>query len=340
MFQKIWSDIKKGTISPVYLLAGQEAYFIDETIRRIKTTLEEQEEIETTLFDLDEVPVDAVLDEADTIPFFSNKKIIIAKNASFLKATDKTKVKINHDLKRLETWLQFPSDFSITIFVAPYEKLDERKKVTKLMKEAATYLYSEAPKERDLAVWVQNEVSSQRKQIDEEAINKLIELVGMDMLHLQTEVDKLARYLGEETTITTDLIEDLVSKTLEQDAFKLLNAYIAGDTSMAITIYHDLIRQKQEPIALVALLASQVRLMSNVYYLISKGYHAQQIAKTLRVNPYRVKRIVEDRSGIADEYLLKALYGLSEVDLQLKTMSGRRERFLELFLLKPLVAKH
>ncbi|GEK33309.1 DNA polymerase III subunit delta [Kurthia sibirica] len=339
MFQKIWNDIKKGHIAPVYLLAGQEAYFIDDTIRRIKTALEEQEEIETTTFDLDEVPVDAVLDEADTIPFFSTKKLVIAKNASFLKATDKTKEKINHDLKRLENWLQFPSDFSITIFVAPYEKLDERKKITKQMKEFALYLYAEAPKERDLAVWVHNEVSSQQKQIDDEAIGKLIELVGMDMLHLQTEVDKLCRYLGEEQMITLQLVEDLVAKTLEQDAFKLLNAYIAGNTSVSISIYHDLIRQKQEPIALVALLASQVRLMSNVYYLLSKGYHAQQIAKTLRVNPYRVKRIIEDRNGIADHYLLKALYGLSEVDLQLKTMTGRRERYLELFLLRPLVTQ-
>lgn len=336
MFQKIWKEIERGNIDPVYVLSGVESYFVDETIQRIKAALEKSGDLETSTYDLDEVPVSHVIEEADTIPFFSARKLIIAKNASFLKATDKSKEKIQHDFKALEVWLQNPSTFSVTIFVAPYEKLDERKKVTKQMKEFATIIHAEAPKERDLAVWVRNEVSLRRKSIDDDAIDKLIELVGSDMLHLQSEIEKLCFYIGEDDRIPFSIIEELVPKTLEQDAFKLLNAYIAGDKSTAISIYHDLIRQKQEPIALVALLASQVRLMSNVYYLQSKGYHGQQIAKTLKVNPYRVKRIVEDRHQVKDQHLLKALYGLSEVDLQLKSLSGKRERFLELFLMKPL----
>lgn len=336
MFSKLWNDIQKGIIAPVYLLAGLESYFIDETIRRIKTKLEEDGEIETMTIDLDEKSVDFVIDESDTIPFFSSKKLIIAKNASFLKATDKTKEKINHDLTRLAKWLEFPSDTSVTIFIAPYEKLDERKKVTKQMKEHAVYMLAETPKEQDLYVWVQNEVSAQGKAINDEATSKLIEMVGMDMLHLRSEIEKLCLYLGEDTNITVSLVEELVAKTLEQDAFKMLNAYMRHDVSEALSIYHDLIRQKQEPIMLVALLASQIRLMSNVYYLLTKGYHPQQISKQLKVNPYRVKRIVEDRRKVSDDSLLKALYGLSEVDLQLKSMGGRRERFLELFLMKPL----
>ncbi|MFJ8262227.1 DNA polymerase III subunit delta [Rummeliibacillus sp. NPDC094406] len=336
MFSKLWNDIQKGRIAPVYLLAGLESYFIDETIRRIKIKLEEEGEIETITIDLDEKPVDFVIDESDTIPFFSSKKLIIAKNASFLKATDKTKEKINHDLTRLAKWLEFPSDTSVTIFVAPYEKLDERKKVTKQMKEHAVYMLAETPKEQDLSVWVQNEVSAQGKAINDEATSKLIEMVGMDMLHLRSEIEKICLYLGEDANISYSLVEELVAKTLEQDAFKMLNAYMRHDVSEALSIYHDLIRQKQEPIMLVALLASQVRLMSNVYYLLTKGYHPQQISKQLKVNPYRVKRIVEDRRSVSDESLLKALYGLSEVDLQLKSMGGKRERFLELFLMKPL----
>ncbi|MGX9135339.1 DNA polymerase III subunit delta [Rummeliibacillus sp. JY-2-4R] len=336
MFTKLWNEIQKGKIAPVYLLAGLESYFIDETIRRIKLKIEEEGEIETITIDLDEKPVDYVIDESDTIPFFSSKKLIIAKNANFLKATDKSKEKVNHDLTRLANWLEFPSDTSITIFIAPYEKLDERKKVTKQMKQHAVYLLAETPKEHDLAVWVQNEVSSRGKTIDEEAISKLIEMVGMDMIHLQSEIEKISLYLGDEKNISISLVDELVAKTLEQDAFKMLNAYLRHDISQCLSIYHDLIRQKQEPIMLVALLASQIRLMSNVYYLLKKGYHPGQIAKQLKVNPYRVKRIVEDHRNVSDESLLKALYGLSEVDLQLKSMGGKRERFLELFLMKPL----
>ena len=336
MISTVWNNIKKGDLAPVYLLVGEESYFIDETIQRIKEALGSEEEIEISLFDLEEVPVDAVINEADTIPFFSERKLIIAKNASFLKATEKGKEKIDHDVKRLEEWLAHPSDFSVTVFIAPYEKLDERKKVTKMMKAHALLVQAETPKEQDLAVWIQNLVKGQGKTITQEAIEVLVTMVGPNMLQLQMEIEKMSLYLGEAGEITRGLVEDLVAKTLEQDAFKMLNAYFAHDHVGALTIYHDLLRQKQEPIMLVGLLASNVRTMSNVFYLQKKGYHPQQIAKNLKIHPYRVKLMLEQRNRPSEESLLKALYQLAEVDKQLKTAGGNRERYLELFLLKPL----
>ncbi|RUL57067.1 MULTISPECIES: DNA polymerase III subunit delta [Lysinibacillus] len=336
MFSKIWKDIKNGQIAPIYCIYGEETYFIDETIKKIKQALNTTEETETINFDLEESPVDFVLDEADTFPFFSEKKLILAKNASFLKAMEKGKEKIEHDLKRLEMWLNNPSDFAIVIFIAPYEKLDERKKITKLMKEKCTVLHAETPKENDLAVWIRTEVNRFNKTIQDEAVDKLVEMVGANMLQLQIEIEKICLYLGEQPMITTDIVEDLVAKTLEHDAFKMLNAYLSHQNAEAIQIYHDLLRQKEEPIMLVGLLASNIRTMNNVYYLQKKGYHATQISKQLKIHPYRVKLMVENRNRPSEERLLKALHSLSEIDLKLKSVGGNRERLLEMFLLRAL----
>ena len=336
MISTVWNKIKKGELAPVYLIIGEESYFIDETVKRLKEALGTEEEIEMSTFDLEEMPVDVVMDEADTIPFFSERKLVIAKNASFLKATEKGKEKIDHDVKRLEAWLANPSDFSVTVFIAPYEKLDERKKVTKMMKEQAFVIQAETPKEQDLAVWIQGLVNTQGNTITQGAIEQLVSMVGANMLQLQMEIEKLSLYVGEGGEITTALVEDLVAKTLEQDAFKMLNAYFANDPVAALSIYHDLLRQKQEPIMLVGLLASNVRTMSNVFYLLKKGYHPQQIAKNLKIHPYRVKLMVQQRNRPSEESLLKALYQLAQVDLQLKTTGGNRERYLELFLLRQL----
>ncbi len=252
----------------------------------------------------------------------------------FLKATEKGKEKIDHDIKRLEAWLANPSDFSITIFIAPYEKLDERKKVTKMMKEHALLVQTETPKEQDLAVWVQSVVKAEGNSITQNAIEQLVAMVGPNMLQLQMEIEKLSLYLGDGGEITTSLVEDLVAKTLEQDAFKMLNAYFANDSVGALTIYHDLLRQKQEPIMLVGLLASNVRTMSNVFYLLKKkAIIHSKLQKNLKIHPYRVKLMVEQRNRPSEESLLKALYQLAEVDLQLKSTGGNRERYLELFFI-------
>ncbi|CAM5195764.1 DNA polymerase III delta subunit OS=Ureibacillus acetophenoni OX=614649 GN=SAMN05877842_102266 PE=4 SV=1 [Ureibacillus acetophenoni] len=336
MFTKVWNDIENGNIAPIYCLVGEESYFIDETVNRIKKALITSEEPEMTSFDLEESPVDFVIDEADTFPFFSERKLVIAKNASFLKATEKGKEKIDHDLTRLESWLKNPSDFAVTIFIAPYEKLDERKKITKQMKQSSVMLVAEPLKEHDLNVWILRIANSFGKQINEDAIDKLVEMVGVNMLQLQMEIEKIAMYLGEEKVITVQLVEDLVAKTLEHDAFKMLNSYLTHQNSEAVQIYHDLLRQKEEPIMLVGLLASNIRMMNNVYYLQKKGYHPSQIAKQLKIHPYRVKLMLEQKNRPSEERLLKALNKLSEIDLMLKSVSGNRERFLEMFLLKAL----
>ncbi|OCS88510.1 DNA polymerase III subunit delta [Caryophanon tenue] len=335
MFSKVWRDIQKGDIAPVYLLVGEEAYYVDETIAKLRAALG-GEDAEYAQFDCAEQPVDFVMDEADTIPFFSERKLVVARNASFLRATEKGKEKIEHDLKRLEAWLGHPTAQCVTVFVAPYEKLDERKKVTKLLKQHAVLLEAQVPKEQDLAIWIQHEIRAQQGQITEDAIGKLMEMVGTNMLQMRMEIEKLLLFVGPDAVIQVEDVENLVAKTLEHDAFKMLNAYLARDVATAVTIYHELLRQKEEPIMLVGLLASNIRTMNNVYYLQKKGYHPQQIAKQLKIHPYRVKLMVENRQRPSEERLLKALHRLADVDLKLKTTGGNRERHLELFLIQPL----
>jgi DNA polymerase III subunit delta len=334
MITSIWKAIRSGQIDPVYLAVGTESYFIEKTVDLLKDKLTDGE-LELSIFDLEEVPVDRVIEEADTIPFFSERKLIIAKNASFLKAAERGKEKIDHDLKTLELWLENPPFSSVTLFVAPYEKLDERKKVTKLMKQHAVLVEAKSLQANDLEVWIEHEAKSFGKSIKRSAAQKLIEMAGTNLTQLSSEVEKMALYLGAaEEEITVGLVEEMTARTLEQDAFKMLQSYLDGDVSGALSVYYDLLRQKEEPVALAALLASQIRFMIHVFYLQKKGYHAQQISKQLKAHPYRVKLLVEKRQQISEQRLLEVLGDLADIDLQLKTVSGNRERILEFFLMK------
>lgn len=334
MITSIWKAIRNGQIDPVYLAVGTESYFIEKTVDLLKNKLTDGE-LELSVFDLDEVPVDRVIEEADTIPFFSERKLIIAKNASFLKAAERGKEKIDHDLKMLEAWLENPPFSCVTIFVAPYEKLDERKKVTKLMKQKAVLVEAKALQAQDLEVWIDHEARNFGKRIKKDAAQKLVEMAGTNLTLLSSEVEKMSLYLGAgEEEITVALVEQMTARTLEQDAFKMLQAYLDGNVSEALAVYYDLLRQKEEPVALTALLASQIRFMVHVFYLQKKGYHAQQISKQLKAHPYRVKLLVEKRQQIPEKRLLEVLGDLADIDLQLKTVSGNRERILEFFLMK------
>lgn len=333
MITSVWKAIRSGQIDPVYIITGTESYFIEKTLDLLKMKLTDGEP-ESIHFDLDEVPVDYVIEEADTIPFFSDRKLIIAKNASFLKAAERGKDKIDHNLKALEAWLQNPPSSSVTVFVAPYEKLDERKRITKLMKQHAVMIEAKSLQANDLETWLTQEAKTYGKSMDKKAAQKLVEMAGTNLTLLSSELEKMSLYLGAEEEITTELIEQMTARTLEQDAFKMLQSYLDGDVSGALSVYYDLIRQKEEPVALTALLASQIRFMVHVFYLQKKGYHAQAISKQLKAHPYRVKLLVEKRQQISEQRLLEVLNDLADIDLQLKTQSGNRERILEFFLMK------
>lgn len=334
MITSIWKSIRSGQIDPVYLLVGTESYFIEKTLNLLKSSMTQAGELELSFFDLDDVPVEHVIDEADTFPFFSDRKLIIAKNASFLKAAERGKEKINHDLKTLESWLENPPSSSVTIFVAPYEKLDERKKIVKSIKQHAVLVEAKALQANDLESWLAQEAKTFGKDISRSAVRKLTEMAGTNLTLLSSELEKMSLYLGAEGEITEELVESMTARTLEQDAFKMLQAYLDGNISEALSVYYDLLRQKEEPVALAALLASQIRFMVQVYYLQKKGYHAQAITKQLKAHPYRVKMLVEKRQQISGKRLLEVLGDLADIDLQLKTASGNRERVLEFFLMK------
>lgn len=332
----VWSKINKGEIDAVYLLTGVEHHIFDATIERLKKALPTIEDADVIRFDLEETPVEVVMEEADTLPFLQDHKLIIATNAIFLSGQDKKKSEAEHNVTALESWLENPSPTATVVFIAPYEKLDGRKRITKKMRESATVIEAERLEGNDLLTWIQHEAKTHGVTITSKTAETLVNTVGDRLVGLSNEIEKMAIYLNGNDEITEDIIEQLVPRTPEADVFRLTDAYLAGDVEKTISIYHDLLRNGEEPIMLTSLLAGQIRLMIHVGSLRKKGYQQNQIAKTLRVHWYRVKLIMENTRIPSEERLLSILKQLASIDYQLKTTSGKRERLLELFFMNAL----
>lgn len=332
----IWKKINEGNIEPVYLLTGTERFLMDMTIKRLMKGLPDIDADSVIRIDLEETPIEVVIEEADTLPFLEEKKLIVANNASFLKASDKSKEKVIHNLTLLENWLDNPSPTAIVVFIAPYEKLDGRKKITKTLQQKAVVVEAIALTGRDLLTWIQQEAGTKGVKISPENAQFLVDMNGDSLLSLSSELTKIAMYMNGEGEITKDIIELLVPRLPEMDVFRLTEAYMTGNVKETIKIYHDLLQNGEEPIMLTSLIASQIRLMIHVSTFVKKGYQQQQIAKTLNVHPYRVKLIMENRRIPKMERLLLILKKLAHIDYQLKSTGGKRERVLELFFMEPL----
>ncbi|WP_239254261.1 DNA polymerase III subunit delta [Listeria ilorinensis] len=328
-----WKKIESGQLAPVYLIIGTEDYIINESKKRILAAglSEEEQSFNYAHFDLEETPIELVMEEAETLPFFGERRIVLASNPVFL-TTEKTKSKIEHHTDKFARYLESPAEYTIFIIVARVEKLDERKKLTKQLKKVATIIEAKKPDEKEFLNWLKKAAEQSGYRMEQHAVDRLYELTSGNLTAAMNELDKLLLYKFEEKEIGREDVERLVVRSLEQNIFLLLDKMIAMDISGALRIYYDLLKQKEEPIKIIALIASQFRLLNQIKILERQGYSSQQIASKLKVHPFRVKIATKQARNFSAEDLQAALLRLAEIDLELKTGYGNREQKLEWFL--------
>ncbi|MFL0402294.1 DNA polymerase III subunit delta [Bacillus nitratireducens] len=329
----IHKKIKKKQFAPLYLLYGTEAYFINETIKLITTEAleEEDREFNVVTYDLEEAYLEDVVEDARTLPFFGDRKVILIKSPLFLTAQ---KEKLEQNIKILEEYIGEPSPFSILVFVAPYEKLDERKKITKLLKKTADVVEANAMQVQDVQKWVVSRAEEAHVYIDNPAVSLLLELVGSNVTMLAKEMDKLTLYVGMGGEITSKLVTELVPKSVEQNVFALTEKVVKKDIAGAMQILDGLFTQQEEPIKLLALLVSQFRLLNQVKELQQRGYGQNQIASHIGVHPYRVKLAMNQTKFFSFEELKRVILELAEADYSMKTGKMDKKLVLEFFLMR------
>jgi DNA polymerase III subunit delta len=335
MVLEVWKQIKQKQIAPVYLLYGTEAFLINETKQLLINQILTEEELDFNLstYDLEETPIEVALEDAETFPFIGEKRVVFLQNPVFL-TSEKTKEKVEHNLAKLELYLKEPSPYSVIVFIAPYEKLDERKKLTKELKKKATVVEAKKLYENELKVWVKERAAASGIAIDDDARDLMLTLAGSNLFMLTNEVDKLTLYAKSEKRIDIKTVEMLVARSLEQNIFNLIEKVLQRKMGEALRIYYDLQKQNEEPIKILSMIGGQFRLIYQVKDLSRRGYGQQQIAGYLKVHPFRVKLAAGQAGKFSDEELKKTIALLAEADFQMKTGGMSKSLIVEMFLLR------
>lgn len=330
---EIWKQINKRKIDPIYLIYGNESFLINETKQLLINTVVNEEELDFNLssYDLEETPIEAAIEDAETLPFMGEKRLIILQNPIFL-TSEKPKGKVEHNLSRLETYLSEPAPYSVVVFTAPYEKLDERKKITKELKRKAVVGEAKRLAEPELKSWIRERANNNGVEIEEKAIELMLTLAGTNLFMLASEVDKLSLYAGESRQIDSMMVDKLVARSLEQNIFTLIDKIVHRRIEEALRIYYDLLKQNEEPIKILALMAGQFRLIYQVKELARKGYGQQQMAGYLKAHPFRIKLAAGQAKYFSDQELANVIKMIANADYQMKTGGMKKEMLIEMIL--------
>lgn len=273
-------------------------------------------------YDLEEVELANALEDLDTYGLLSTKKVIVLLNIENLKYDENKK-----DLDHLIKYIENPNSDNLLII---YSKGNNTLKTIKELKKVCKIIESNI----SIKDYIKNAFKDYK--IDFKAINMLEEYCLDDFTKVVSECEKLKNFKFNDKIITCEDIDVLVNKKLGDSrdlTFAFSRSLAEKNKKDTLEKYKELLEYNIEPLSIIGLLASQIRIIYQVKLLEEKGMKDKDIAEVLGEKEFRIKKTRELTRLYSMDELLKLMQELSDMDYRLKTEDIDGNNLIELFIL-------
>ncbi len=309
-FQQILSDLKNRNYRPVYLLHGEESYFIDNITDYLARTVlkEEEKTFNQTIFYGRDTEAVNVINTARRFPMMSEYQVVLLKEAQEMK-----------DLEQLHVYTEQPLRSTILLIAYKYKSFDKRKKLYRSIEKNGIIFESKKLYDDKVPAWITAWLKQKGIQTDIKSAVLLTEYLGNDLSRIVNELEKLILGLPEgEKTIRPALIEQNIGISKDYNNFELQKSLIQKNSLKAnriIRYFAD--NPKQNPITLT---------IASLYFFFSKVLHYHSIkdqktpdfAAKLGVNPYFIKDYEAASRKYSPRSVIRIIGLLREYDLKSK----------------------
>lgn len=274
-------------------------------------------------YDMDEVPLENALEDLDTYSFLTNKKVIIISSIENLKQEENKK-----DIDHLYQYIDNFNPDNLLLICA--RKLNNTLKLTKELKKRVEYIKVSF----DATSFLKEELKGYT--LEPGVIQLLLEYCKDDITKIYNECSKLKLYRYEEKKISKNDVSEMVVQKLG-DATELTFAFsrsiASRDKTEALKKYQELLDYDIEPLAVIGLLASQIRIMYQVKVLENDRKNVNEIASILDQKPFRITKTKELTGLFTKNELLNLMKQLADMDLKIKTTDVDPNFLIQLFIL-------
>ena len=313
------------------LYYGNDSYLIKKNLNELFRT-NEIKEVDIESYDYEENGIEVAVTSAMTLPFLADKKAVILRNCIFL--TDKKNASPD-EINSLQRYCSFINPTSIFVLLAPYEKLDFRKKIVKyLTKNIDSKSFVQDKKSDSIYDYVKDEVEKNNLSINPLALTQFVNRIGNDSQMLENELNKLITYSLDKEIITSDMVYAVVTKDIDDNIFELINAFLDNDIEKTMSIYFDLVSIKIDPIWILSVMVNKFQEILYTKELIKMEYKTEDISKYFRASRGRTYYIMQNARNMDDSKLINLLEAAEELDYKIKSGQMDKALGIQLFLLK------
>lgn len=321
--QRIAEDIKTGQLKQIYLLYGEEAYLIRQYRDKLKRALlGDGSDMNVNRFEGKGVPVPQIIDMAETLPFFADRRVIILEYTELFKSGG----------EKLSEYLKKPAESSSFILVE--REVDKRSGLYKTVKKlgyAAEFGRQDA---KTLQKWVCGILKKEKKQISPETLQLFLEGTGDDMENIRKELEKLLCYTLDREVITSKDVEEICVPQIQNHIFDMITAIANGSGEQALKLYYDLLSLREPPMRILALISRQFNLLLQVKELAQKGYPQAMIGEKVGLHGFIAGKYMKQASGFKVPFLKQALEDCAQTEYAFKSGKLGERMSVELLIVK------
>jgi len=312
----IISDLKKGKIAPVYILHGEEPFYIDQVSDWIEDHLLDEASRAFNQIVLYGKEADArlVIDEARQYPMMSQRRLIIIKEAADMKT-----------INDLTDYIKKPVPHSTVVLCHKYKKIDKRTSFGKAADGAGiVVLESKKMYDNQLPNWVMERSRELNLQVDDKIANLLAEYLGNDLNKIDNELSKIKLNVGENKKVTVEEVQELVGMSKEYNVFELQSALAQKDIYKS-WMMANYFAENPKAIPIQMAVSSLYGYFLKVLIAVqSKGGSDMEMQKALGLSsPFFVKEYRMAAGNFNEDHVRAILIKLKEIDLKSKGVMNR-----------------
>jgi DNA polymerase-3 subunit delta len=336
-FEAVMKDLKANKYEPVYLLQGEESYYIDKITDFIENNALPESERgfnQVVLYGKDVTSGD-IINQAKRFPMMAEKQVVIVKEMNQLEELSKD----GDHVIFWEKYLKKPLKTTILVLAHKHKTISKTTKLGKLFDKSENVTIVETKKlyDNQIPSWAIHYLADKKYKIEPKAAQMLAEFLGSDLSKLVGELDKLMLNIPASQVIKEEDIEKFVGISKDYNIFELQKALIEKNTLKTFKIieYWEANPKKQPLILTISMLFgffSKVLLTNQ-----DKEKNDSNLGKLLGVSHYMLKDYKQAAQTYKLPATLKALEYIYEADLQSKGLLPKPETDAE--ILKELVFK-
>jgi DNA polymerase-3 subunit delta len=310
----------------VYVIAGQETSLVNAWCDKLLDQVIEPQQRATGLFNVDTAQVTAteILDELRTLPFLTDKRVVLIKDAEKF---------VSENRELLEKYFDKPCPTGILILTV--KSWDARTRLAKKLPKIGELITVQPPKTSQLpAKLVEYARDAHGKKLDYNAARLLVDLAGDNLVQLYSELDKLALFANDQKSITPEHVESLTGNNRFFNAFAVIDSIITGNTAKAFDKVRVMFAEdKSSEYTVVGAFAFHFRRMFNAKVLLEKGVSASEITKKMRIWSNTDAFFAQLRK-ISLKKIGAILQRLADIDYEIKTGKTKAQVAIEKLILK------